>query len=290
MWWPAWRETTARPGTPGRRWPPGQGCSAGSPPGGAGWPGPPRWAAGWAVWQELVSLLLPVGCCGCGRGRTPLCEACRGLLASGVPRRVRPWPVPVGLPPVYAGAVYADEMRAVLLAHKERGALPLARPLGAVLAAAVAALLRAPRARGSPSGGGTVQLVPVPSARRAVARRGHDPVRRIALAAAARLRRAGLPVRVDPALRRRRPVADQATLGGAERRANLAGALTAAPRGGRWGGPVVLVDDLVTTGASLAEAARAVRAVAAPPAAGAAGAGAGTVLGAAVIAAPEAGR
>jgi predicted amidophosphoribosyltransferase len=165
----------------------------------------------------------------------------------------------------------------VLLAHKERGALPLAGPLGAVLAAAVTGLLRAPgplRIAEPPRGGsgdGVVELVPVPSARESVARRGHDPVRRIARAAAVRLRGQGLAVRVHPALRRCRPVADQATLGGAQRRANLAGALVAAPRGGRWGGPVVLVDDLITTGASLAEAARAVRAAGPPGAVAGAG-------------------
>lgn len=230
---------------------------------------------GW--WQDLTDLVLPAECGGCGRPRTVLCARCRTALGGAGPRRVRPVPEPAGLPPVHAAARYADEVRAALLAHKERGALALAGPLGEALAGAVRAGLRAAGGRtagargAAPYGGaaagahrvpGAVLLVPVPSARRTVRARGHDPARRIAFAAAGALRRTGVPARVLPALRQRRYVADQSGLDSRQRLANLAGALVVAPGCGRLlsGGPVVLVDDLMTTGASLAEAARAVRA------------------------------
>ncbi|WAZ22135.1 ComF family protein [Streptomyces cinnabarinus] len=214
---------------------------------------------GW--WRDLTDLVLPAECGGCGQPRTVLCPQCRTALSGVAPCRVRPDPEPPGLPVVHAAARYADEVRAVLLAHKERGALALAAPLGVALAGAVREGLRAehgPR-------GGAVLLVPVPSARGAVRARGHDPARRIALAAAAELRRAGTPARVLAVLRQRRAVADQSGLNSRQRLDNLAGALEVAPGGGRLlgggpgGGSVVLVDDLMTTGASLAEAARAVR-------------------------------
>jgi predicted amidophosphoribosyltransferase len=221
---------------------------------------------GW--WQEITGLVLPADCAGCGLPRTELCERCTGLLGAGASaRRVRPSPEPAGLPPVYAAGWYGDEVRAVVLAHKERGALGLARPLGVALAAAV-------RGVGVPA---PLLLVPVPSARRAVAQRGHDATARMARAAARELRGQGVPARAVAVLRQLRPVADQSGLTAAERLVNLTGAMEAG--GSRLpllgAAPVVLVDDLMTTGASLTLAARAV-----------AGVG-GRVVGAAVVAGPR---
>ncbi|WP_371671056.1 ComF family protein [Streptomyces sp. NBC_00289] len=243
---------------------------------------------GW--WQDLTDLVLPADCAGCGRSRAVLCPECRAALTGAAPRRVTPVPEPAGLPVVHAAARYGDAVRAVLLAHKERGALALAAPLGAALAGAVRtgvleAGMRADRGVGAGSAAATgprsdtrrpgvarsreaglsadraVRLVPVPSSRGVVRARGHDPARRIALAAAGELRRTGTPARVVAVLRQGRAVADQSGLNSRQRLANLAGALAVAPDAARLlsGGPVVLVDDLMTTGASLTEAARAVR-------------------------------
>ncbi|MEU7280781.1 ComF family protein [Streptomyces sp. NPDC045431] len=222
---------------------------------------------GW--WREIAGLVLPVACGGCGRARTQLCEECGRALYGRPPGRVRPVPEPAGLPVVHAAAPYGDAVRAVLLGHKERGVLGLARPLGLALAGAV----RAAAASSAGVGAGPLLLVPVPSSRRAVRARGHDAARRIAWAAAAELRRTGTAARVLPLLRQRRSVSDQSRLDARQRLANMAGALEVVAGGGRVlaGGRAVLVDDLMTTGASLVEAARAVpghvgaAVVAAPP-------------------------
>ena len=207
------------------------------------------------VLDTALDLLVPARCVGCDLPHTQLCPGCRALLEQAEPVGARPAAAPPGLPEVYAATPYAGPVRQILLAHKERGALRLARPLGTALAAAVRCALpgrAANRLR-------PLLLVPMPSARSTVRARGHDPTLRLTRAAAAALRAAGVPSRLLPALRQRRRVADQAGLGAAERLRNLRGALSVPPhrRSHLGRGRVILVDDLVTTGATLAEGARA---------------------------------
>lgn len=97
-------------------------------------------------------------------------------------------------------------------------------------------------------------MVPVPSARRAVRRRGRDATAEVARAAAGELRARGMPARAAPVLRRRPGTADQGALGPVARRRNLRGAMrmSRAVSGAR----VLLIDDVITTGASLREAHR----------------------------------
>jgi predicted amidophosphoribosyltransferase len=144
----------------------------------------------------------------------------------------------------------------LLIAYKERDAVGLRPALALALAAAVSAAVRAtaPDQR--------LMVVPVPSTRAAVRARGDDVVLGLTRRAAALVRRGGLNVAVVPALCHGRTVTDSAGLSAAARAANLAGAF-AVRRQRRWalaGATVILADDLITTGVTLAEAARALRA------------------------------
>jgi predicted amidophosphoribosyltransferase len=160
--------------------------------------------------------------------------------------------VPWGFPPTVAAGAYEGPVRPTVIAFKERGRAELARPLGTALALAVTAMSRA-----VPERRGPLLLVPVPSSRAALRTRGRDHVRELTRQAVAELRAAGLPAGELRLLRRRGRVQDSSALSAAERRANLAGTflLDPRPRGPGRGALLVLVDDVVTSGATLTEAA-----------------------------------
>jgi predicted amidophosphoribosyltransferase len=187
-----------------------------------------------------------------------MCENCARRLADS-PFRADPRPRPHRLPDVWAAAPYDGVARAALIAHKEHAALALTPVLGRALARSAVECLAAAERDGLDALRPLV--VPVPSRPAVVRARGHDPVLRMARVAAARLREAGLDPSVAPLLRVGRRVRDQASLDRAQRRANMRGSMRARPPGGaQRGRAAVVVDDIVTTGATAAEAARALRA------------------------------
>src|SRR5205807_713868 len=114
--------------------------------------------------KNVLDLLLPATCGGCGVPGAACCPECLAGLA-------RPEPVARGptatLAPVYALAKYAGTARRLVLAYKERGRRDLAARLGAALAAALPYL---PEAEPDPAG--VWWLVPVPSRRSASRARG----------------------------------------------------------------------------------------------------------------------
>ena len=194
-----------------------------------------RWGRAVAVAEEALALLLASVCPGCDRAGTLLCQECRRRLIAD-PVEVR---TPDGLP-VHAALVYEGVPARSIRRVKEEGATMLARPLGRALSAVLS--VRVPA--------GAV-LVPVPTGRAAYRRRGYRVPELL-------IRRAGF--RAERLLRQTRRTRDQRELDRDERARNVAGSMRAT--GARHGGrEVVIVDDVVTTGATLDEAARALRAV-----------------------------
>jgi len=192
------------------------------------------------VVAELVDLVLPSHCVVCDRPGPVWCSACRPDSRCEVIEHAHE-------PPVHAAAEYAGELRTALLNYKERGARSLAGPLADYLAGAVES------ARSASVDGGLPVLVPVPSSRAAARQRGGDHVGRLA-----RLVARQLQLEVLPALRLTGRVRDSAGLSVEQRANNLNHRMRAEPATGA--GSVIVLDDILTTGATLIEACRALRA------------------------------
>jgi predicted amidophosphoribosyltransferase len=198
---------------------------------------------------DAAAILLPVRCAGCRAPDRSLCAACEHALRPRI--RLRS----VDGVPVWSALEYGGVPRRVLLGFKDAGRMELARPLGRALHSAIAvarAESSVSRPDAVPRPGTALLPVLVPSTRAAWRRRGYHPTRAV-------LARA--QILVPPlwrALRAVRQTADQASLGASERADNRSGSLVGSAR--LAGRDCLIVDDILTTGATITEAARAIRA------------------------------
>ncbi|MFS0730935.1 phosphoribosyltransferase family protein [Curtobacterium sp. 1P10AnD] len=198
-----------------------------------------------AALRAVVGLFLPVDCVGCGAPDRALCTPCRTRVAARPPR-VR---LVAGVR-TDAAFEYEGIIRTLVLELKLRARVDLSGPL----AQRFGALVRRALAEAPP---GTV-LLRVPPSRRGARRRGFDPV--VLLLRRGRAPAGSALLRGDARVGRSGggPAGSgQKELTATERVSATVGTLRAVGVAGRT---VVLVDDVVTTGVTLAEAVRAVRA------------------------------
>jgi ComF family protein len=203
-----------------------------------------------AVPSRILDLAFPARCPGCGREGAPICAACLPALDA---RLDQPAGIPIGLPSDIPPTIlqldwcapFGGLVRRALHQLKYGGETRLAVPLGEAIA----------RRWVRVAAGGDV-LVPVPVHADRARQRGYDQAELIARTAAKAL---GLPC--APILERARATIAQFDLDRATRATNVRGAFRLKPRvagvgnpappgplAGRW---IVLVDDVVTTGATL---------------------------------------
>jgi ComF family protein len=191
-----------------------------------------------SAFEDLLNLLLPTRCALCSTMGAPICSGCLGKL-DWRPRVIRR----EGLEGAIA-ADYGPHQRTLIKAFKENGQTSLA----SYLARPMVPLLKTVAIEAS-----SPLLVPIPSSRANHLKRGFSPAKVLAKKLNGLAGRTG---RVLDGLFFNRIVQDQSQLDSEARALNLAGSMT----GEVWldGRSVILVDDIVTTGATILEAARAV--------------------------------
>jgi ComF family protein len=219
------------------------------------------------VWPEplgaLADLVFPPRCTGCGARGSWLCTACRRAIMAereAAPRcavcdresaaspcglcRREAQPLPVRIAGDYRGA-----LRSAIQLFKFEGRPQLAHDLGALLVATWRA--------SAPAAAEAIVTVPMPPERWRA--RGYNPAELLARACGRGL---GLPV-WPQAVTRTRPALPQHGLGAAERHANVQGlfACTASHAARFAGRAIIIVDDVTTTGATLAAVAEALHQV-----------------------------
>jgi predicted amidophosphoribosyltransferase len=179
--------------------------------------------------RSILDLILPNRCAGCDTPATAWCPACAAEL--GLLPVDRP-----GLSGAHALAPYEGAARKAVLAYKERGRRELAVPLGRALATALPAVRAGPYV-----------VVPAPSRPSAARSRYGQHMTTVAHACTSALREAGHEASVAAVLHLSGRARDSMGLGPEARAANLRGRL-------RCTGPApqkaVLVDDVITTGAT----------------------------------------
>jgi ComF family protein len=197
--------------------------------------------------QTLVPSTVPGLCMPCLRdlpgAQCLRCSACAmPLSASPCPCVQSGWPIPRTV----VAADYAPPLDRLITAMKFGRELALARPLGELLAAAWLA---------DPHPASIDCLVPIPLAPERLARRGFNQALEMARAFN-RCLHDPLPVMAN-GLVRLRETAAQSELDLSMRRTNLVGSFAADAR--LRGARIGLVDDVLTSGSTLAEAARALQ-------------------------------
>lgn len=200
------------------------------------------------LWLDCLALLWPTACVGCGAPDRDLCRTCMRRTQGGDAHEALSRIPAHGLAidvPCYVGGEYTGVLREVLVAYKHGGVVSCARPLGHRLAAPLIAAAAEAQTPAAPC------IVAVPSRRARVRERGYahvDALVRIALRSRGiSARRVLVPGALTPLCGRTGQVGLDADARERNARRIAAGRRAARLRGRE----VIIVDDIITTGATL---------------------------------------
>ena len=190
------------------------------------------------LFEEILNIVMPARCIWCGQIGSVLCEVCVTKIKQPI-RQVSRLEISG-----YAANAYSEKIATLIHEFKENQQLSLSKNMAAVMWPGLEKFDLA-----------KALLVPMPSKKTSFAMRGFNPAEELAkkisqLAA----RDANIRVPVSKCLKITGSVLDQAALSGEARRTNLEGNISVT--GFPAGYSAILIDDVVTTGATLREAQR----------------------------------
>ena len=188
------------------------------------------------IFSELSHLIFPTRCYGCNSLGISICTVCRH---EWIPHYYK---THIDVLNVHSALVYSPTASKIILAAKENGL----QGADDLLIAAVVHVLNKARL-----GKGCFTLVPVPSSKQSQRRRGRSFIVDLSRTIS---KQTGIAI--NDCLQVSRPVSDQSGLTRVQRSTNMHGAFSL-KSGAILRGDAILIDDVVTTGATLREAARA---------------------------------
>jgi ComF family protein len=190
------------------------------------------------LFEEVLNIVMPARCIWCGQIGSVLCGVCFENIKHPI-RKVSRLEISG-----YAVSTYSEQIATLIHEFKENQQLSLANNLAEVMWPGLQSFELE-----------KVLLVPMPSKKSSFAKRGFNPAEELAKRISRKAARsAKIRVGVSSCLKITSPVADQAALSGEARRTNLGGSMRLA--GFPTGYSAILIDDVVTTGATLREAQR----------------------------------
>lgn len=191
----------------------------------------------------LSDLIFPARCLGCRQLGIGICSTCR---VSWHPHIYRTAIAADGFSfPVYSAVAYSPVAQRVLLGAKESALHDADRLILQALSHSLSYFY---------SEIGIADLVPIPSRKANTRKRGRDFILEQTHAISQSPR-----VQVRAILSHSRKVKDQTTLNSRSRELNLSQSMSCREQGDSSSTPVIIIDDLVTSGATLREAGRALR-------------------------------